>query len=334
VSADAAKAAVEDGLEAATAGDWAAAEAHFGRADELGSGEGAFRYGVLLRKRGDRTAAVEAWRRGADRGHERSSLVLFRALWEVGDEAGAESVLRAADDRGSGDAAFHLGQLYARRAQREEGVAAFARAARRGSPEYAKSAEEVRQSNVAVRRAFELMLSGDLAAAIEMVRPAYEHGSGEAASVMGQILLRQGDDQEAEAAFRRAEAGSEEYGPIGLGLVFQRRGQFADAEVAFRRADGTGSAQGAAVLAKFLALRGDRWRACRLCAGRGARIRVPLDLKDANDDTKRPRVAPSRPHTSRRVARPTRPHPVVAWREQRQRRGGRGSVSAARWRRR
>lgn len=89
---------------------------HYARAAELGSGDGAYRAGILLERRGALAQAREFWRRALDLGHWPAANDLALAL--LNDpargpeaEAQARALLARAVSAGDQAARFNLGEL-------------------------------------------------------------------------------------------------------------------------------------------------------------------------------------------------------------------------------
>lgn len=111
----------------------------------------------------------------------------------------------------------------------------------------------------AVNAGLLLVRVGDVDGAEAAFRWADEQGSAEGAYSLG-VLYDQlrGDPGRAEAAFRRADMRGHADGAAGLGMMLRQRGDAKGAEAAYRRADQRGSAVGAVNLGVMLARRGRR----------------------------------------------------------------------------
>ncbi|MCM0020200.1 MAG: hypothetical protein NBV67_09425 [Tagaea sp.] len=89
---------------------------HFGRAAELGAGEGAYRAGLLLERRGARAQAHAFWRRAVELGYWPAANDLALALLNDPARAGegeAHALLARAAEAGDQAARFNLAELSA-----------------------------------------------------------------------------------------------------------------------------------------------------------------------------------------------------------------------------
>jgi len=127
----AADTAVQSGLALEEGGDWPGAQVHYRQADELGSAEGAYRLGLLLRNKGLIAPSQDALSRAADRGHPDA----VRAMTaEVTDPqiSGSEEEVRRGDEAGRGVSSFELGVILGERGDLAGAEAAYRRAIDRG----------------------------------------------------------------------------------------------------------------------------------------------------------------------------------------------------------
>jgi peptidoglycan hydrolase-like protein with peptidoglycan-binding domain/TPR repeat protein len=98
---------------------------------------------------------------------------------------------------------------------------------------------------------------GDQAGAEGAYRRADERGDVNGAFNLGGMLAERGELAGAEAAYRRAEERGHPTAASNLGVLLERRGDLAGAEAAYRRADARGDVNGAFNLGGLLADRGD-----------------------------------------------------------------------------
>jgi tetratricopeptide (TPR) repeat protein len=238
------------------------------RADDLGSGLGAFNLGWLLESRNDRASAEDAYSRAGIRGFSHATGCLGRLLDMRGDVEGAAAALRAADEVGDAQGAcWHGWFLESRREDLTGAEAAYGRAEDRGHSHGATGIGRVLErrgdilgAEAAYRRADDrgdgagacglgrlLERRDDLDGAVAAYRRADKRGDGRGSRWLGWILEHRLEDLTgAESAYRRADERGDSWASGQLGWVLQRRGDLAGAEAAYRRGDrrGNGTASG------------------------------------------------------------------------------------------
>ncbi|HQK95719.1 MAG TPA: tetratricopeptide repeat protein [Armatimonadota bacterium] len=212
---------------------------------------------------------------------------LGRALAEMDDTAGAESVLRQAiglgrDSMASAYAYNNLGVAYLRAKRYEEALTAFERA-RRMLPRYAMA-----HANVA--RTY--MLQDQFGRAADAAQRAVEFANDRwalsyAHRLLGDIALRQNDLVAAVGHYHEAVAVRPEYAMVynNLGVALKRQGNIAGAEEAFSKAialdnDHTAAAYAHTNRGNLCRDRGDRERAI---AEYEAALRLKPDYAAASD---------------------------------------------------
>ena len=94
-------------------------ELSYRRADESGTGSGAFNLGAMLHQRGDTAGALAAYERAEQRGDRDAAFNLGVLLYETGDLAGAEAAWRRSAGRGHARAAENLDFLLRHRHELE-----------------------------------------------------------------------------------------------------------------------------------------------------------------------------------------------------------------------
>jgi Flp pilus assembly protein TadD len=94
-------------------------ELSYRRADESGTGSGAFNLGAMLHQQGDTAGALAAYERAERRGDPDAAFNLGVLLYETGDLAGAESAWRRSAGRGHARAAENLDFLLRHRHELE-----------------------------------------------------------------------------------------------------------------------------------------------------------------------------------------------------------------------
>lgn len=222
------------------AGDERGAEDAFRTADELGSADGTFALGVLLRGRGDDAGALLAYRRAEERGDPRASCNLAVILEEQGDIEGAKTAYRRADALGFAGGAYGLGQLLY-----SEGDVNGAEAAMRRS-------DELGDEDATFNLGAILRDRGDLAEAEAVFARAIERGNEDAPMALSRMLTDRGDLVSAERVLREADDRGEAMGAFELGVMLYRRSDLHGALAALQRAADRGY-DGAAEIADQLA---------------------------------------------------------------------------------
>jgi TPR repeat protein len=94
-------------------------ELAYRRADESGTGSGAFNLGAMLHQQGDTAGALAAYERAEQRGDRDAAFNLGVLLYETGDLAGAEDAWRRSAGRGHARAAENLDFLLRHRHELE-----------------------------------------------------------------------------------------------------------------------------------------------------------------------------------------------------------------------
>ena len=126
--------------------------------------------------------------------------------------------------------------------------------------------------NVAVVRAQELEVVGNVHGALAAYREAADRGNPGARVTLGVLLAQRGDAQGAEAEFRVADKAGDPIAAHNLGFLHEERGELAEAQSAYRRSAQRGHASGAMALARLLHEAGDlrgAEEACRRAAELG-----------------------------------------------------------------
>lgn len=245
--------------------------------------------GALLLDLGLWEEAVIQYRAALERESDNTVLLtnLGRALTELGDTAGAESVLQQAigfggDAMASAYAYNNLGVAYLRAKRYEEALTAFERA-RRMLPRYSMA-----HANVA--RTYMLQDQFDKAAdaAGRVVEFANDRWAlSYAHRLLGDIALKQNDVVAAVGAYHEALAVRPEYAMVynNLGVALKRQGDLSGAEEAFSKAialdnDRTATAYAHTNRGNVYRDRGDKERAI---AEYEAALRLKPDYAAASD---------------------------------------------------
>ncbi|ONI81677.1 hypothetical protein ALI144C_20540 [Actinosynnema sp. ALI-1.44] len=185
---------------------WAAIDRAWRALDEAGDAEAAERVGTMCRSRDDIAGALAAWRRADQRGSAEAAYRLGSYLSEERghddfyprDAKKAEKAYQRADERGSDAGAFWMATILERRGDLAGAEAAYRRAIRRGT-------------SGAPARGLSLLLEhrGDWDEAEFMLRlgirrdERYTHDPNDLYE-LGRFLIRRGDLERAETAFRVA----------------------------------------------------------------------------------------------------------------------------------
>ena len=198
-------------------------EARLREADAEGSADAAYALGVALSHRGERDAALEAWQRADERGSAEAAYAAGVLLSQADNGEAARSAWRRGAQRGSYAAAIALSAL----------------AYQAGSDD----ADRFRRQ------------------ALELATVADEQGSADAACVVAQIRMAEGDASAAAAAWARADDRGSNQGALGHGLVLGEAGRLDEARAAAGRALARGMAAGGLVLGRMLAQQRKHMRA-------------------------------------------------------------------------